>query len=77
MALVKLIDTADNLNHAVSITACWINDPNNKIAPNLITESLYIICCLSKYEKGMYSEFKDVYYAVRYVSPKEKPENTE
>ena len=26
----------------------------------------------SKYKKGMYAEFEDVYYAIRYVNSKEK-----
>ena len=32
-------------------------------------ESLDVICSPYKGEKGMYSEFEDVYYAVRYVNP--------
>ena len=40
-------------------------------------KSLDIICYPYKYEKGMYSKFGDVYYAIRYVNPKEKSPKTE
>ena len=36
MTLVKLIDTAINVNHAVSIIGCWIYDSNHKRALPLI-----------------------------------------
>ena len=32
---------------------------------------------LSKYEKGVYGEFKYIYHDIRYVNPKVKYENTE
>ena len=52
--LVQLIDTASNVNHAISITVCWIYYYNYKRSLPLIKESLYIICYLSKDEKGIY-----------------------
>ena len=33
-------------------------------------ESLDLNCYPSKYKKGVYSEFEDVFYAVRYVNSK-------
>ena len=72
VTLVQLVYTSGNVNHAVSIIGCWIYDSNYKIELPLIKESLDIICSPYKYEKWMYAEFKDVYYAVRYVNPKEK-----
>ena len=36
-----------------------------------------IICSLSKDKKGMYAEFKDVYYAVMYVNAEAKLANIE
>ena len=35
---------------------------------------LYISCYTSKYEKGMYDEFQDVFYAVRYENTLTKSE---
>ena len=70
--LVQLIDTDGNINHDSSIIRCWIYYSNDKIKLPLIKEYLDIICSPYKYEKGMYSEFKDVYYYFRYVNPKTK-----
>ena len=64
VALVQLVYTAGNANHAVSIIECWIYDFNYKRAPPLIKESLDIIFSPSKYYKVMYEEFKYVHYAV-------------
>ena len=38
---------------------------------------MHIIFSLSKDEKVIYSEFEYVYYAVRYMKPKEKSANNE
>ena len=35
-------------------------------------ESLDLICLSSKYEKGKYAEFDDVFYVVRCLNPKAK-----
>ena len=72
VSLVKLIETDGFVNHAISIIGCWIYDFNYKIALTLIKYYLDIICSPSKGDKGMYSEFKGVYYAVRGVNPKAK-----
>ena len=75
--LVQLIDTADNVNNAVSIIVCWIYDSNYKRALTFIKEYLDIICSSYRDQEGIYAEFKDVHYAVRYANPKAKPEKTE
>ena len=75
--LGQLIDNAGNINHAVIITECWIYDYNYKISLTLIKGSLDIILSSSKDNKWMYYEFKDVYYAVRYVNSKAKCAKTE
>ena len=77
MTLVQLLDTDGNVNHAVIIIGYWIYDSNYKIELPLIKEYLNIICSPSKEEKGIYSEFKYFYYAVRYMNPKAKSANTE
>ena len=77
VTLVQLVYTPSNVNHVVSITGCLICYSNYKILVPLIKSYLNTICSTSKDEKLMYAEFKSVYYAVRYVNPKEKPANTE
>ena len=72
MTLVQLINTDVNVNNSVIIIGCFIYDFNYKIALTLIKYYLDIICSPSKGDKGMYSEFKGVYYAVRDVNPKAK-----
>ena len=70
VTLVQPIDTAGNVNNLVSIIGWWIYDSNYKREIHLIKGSLDMIFYQYKDEKGMYDEFKDVYYAVRYVNPK-------
>ena len=77
VTLVQLIDTAGNVNHVVIIIGCCIYYSNYKRALPFIKESLDIIFSPSKDEKGMYAEFKYVYYAIRYVNPKAKSAKTE
>ena len=70
MTLVQLIEISGNVNHAVSITECWIYDSNYKRALTLIKEHLDIICFPSKDYKIIYAKFKDVYFTIRYMNPK-------
>ena len=77
MMLVQLIYIAGNVNHAVSIIGCQKYDSNYKRAFYLIKQSMDIICSLSKDKKGMYAEFKDVYYDVMYVNAEAKLANIE
>ena len=65
VTLVQLIDTAGNINHDIIIIGCWMYDSNYKRALYMIEGYLDIIIFPSKYEKGMYAEFKDVYYTIR------------
>ena len=74
VTLLQLKDPAGNINHAVSITECWIYDSNYERSLCLMREPLYIICSPSRYEKGTYAEFKDFFYAVRYGNPSAKLE---
>ena len=77
MRLVQLIDTSEDVNNAVSINGCWIYDYNYKIVLALIKNFLDFVFSPSKDKKGMYAEFKDVYYAVRYINAESKSANTE
>ena len=77
VSLVQPVDTAGNVNHAVIIIGYWMYDSNYKTALPLIKESMDTIIYLYKNEKGAYAEFKEVYYDVRYVNSKAKPDYTE
>ena len=77
VTLVQPIDTSGNVNHVITIIGCWIYYYNYQISHPLIKQTLDIIFYQFQYGKEMYTEFKYVYNAVRYVNPKAKPENNE
>ena len=58
-----------SMTHNVSITGSYIYDSNHKRSLLLMIVFLYIIFFPSKDEKGLYAEFKDVFYAVKYENP--------
>ena len=66
VTLVQLMDSAGNVNHAVSIVGYWIFDSNYKQALSLTLDSLNIICSPSVGE-GMFTLFESVVHAVRYT----------
>ena len=77
VTLVQLIDTDGNVHHSVNINRCSLYKYNDKRALTLIKKSLDIMYSTYKNEKGIYAEFKSVYYASRYVNPKAKYANTD
>ena len=71
VTLAQLLDSLDNVNHAVSAVGKWIFDSNYKKDLPLNTYSLNLIYyCYDEYES--FSIFLEVYNAVSYFNPKSK-----
>ena len=66
VALVQLMYSLGNLNHAISVVGYWIFDSNYEKALVLNIESLDIICSPSVGEKQV-TRFEAVFYAVIYI----------
>ena len=64
--LVQLIDTLDNVNHAISIVVNWIFESNYEKALRLTRVSLNIICSSFIGEEQVVN-FETLFYAVRYM----------
>ena len=66
VTLVKLMDSLENVNHAISIVGSWIFDSNYERALVLNRASLDMICAPSVGEEQS-AIFEIFYYAVRYI----------
>ena len=64
--LVQLIDSLENLNHAISVVGSWIFDSTYERALVLNMASLDMICAPSVGEEQD-AMFEKVYYSVRYI----------
>ena len=70
------MDTAENINHALSFTHHYIYNKNYRRMLPFMKELLDIICSPYKYDKGIYAEFEVFFYAVMYVNPEAKLSKT-
>ena len=66
VALVQLMDSLGNVNHAISVVGNWIFDSNYEKALVLNRSSLDMICAPSIGEE-LDSIFETVFTAVRYI----------
>ena len=64
------MDSFGNMNHSFSVVRKYIFDSNDKKALLLNIDSLGLICACSNGD-DYFSKSQVVYYAVRYVNPKE------
>ena len=64
--LVQLVDSLENLNHAISAIGYWIFDSNYKKSLFLNRASLDMICAPSV-GWGQAAKFEFVFAAVRYI----------
>ena len=71
VALVQLMDTVGNSNHAVTIVGNWIFDSKYKYSLPLTTELLDLICSPSEGEV-IFAMFGTMFSSVRYVNNKGK-----
>ena len=66
VTLVQLMDSLENVNHAISVVGSWIFDSNYERALVLNKASLDMNCDPSVGEEQA-AKFEKVYYAVRYI----------
>ena len=66
VTLVQLMDSLENVNHAISVVVYWIFDSNYKIELVLNRESLDMICAPSFGGEEVYKS-ETVFTAVRYI----------
>ena len=71
VTLLYLMDLVGNVNQAVSIVGKWISDSNFRRYLPLWVESLNLMCSSSDGKK-VFTLFKKVFYAVRYINTKAK-----
>ena len=66
VTLVQLMDSLENVNHAISVVGNWIFDSNYEKSLVLNRASLDMICAPSVGEEQN-TTFEKVFYAVRYI----------
>ena len=66
ITLMQLMDTSGNFNHVVSVSGYWVFGSNYKQALPQLKELLGTICTPYREEAGVFAEFQDELYAVRF-----------